>query len=172
MIAYRDARAADAPLLAELSRLTFVESFGHLYRKEDLEPFLGQLSEASWRRELDLPGFQIRLAEVDGEPAGFAKLGPLALPVDPRGHAVELRQLYLLQPWQGRGIARAMMDWMLDQARRRRADEIYLSVWTGNHRARRFYTRYGFAFVAPYAFMVGEQADEDEIWRLRLGDRR
>jgi GNAT superfamily N-acetyltransferase len=172
MIAYRDAGPADAPLLAELSRRTFVETFGHLYREEDLEPFLGQLSEASLRRELETPGFQVRLAEADGEPAGFAKLGPLALPVDPRGHAVELRQLYLLEPWQGRGIARAMMDWTLDEARGRRADEIYLSVWTGNHRARRFYAGYGFAFVAPYAFMVGDQADEDEIWRLRLRDPR
>ena len=54
------------------------------------------------------------------------------------------------------------------EARRRGAEELYLSVFTENHRAKAFYRRYGFAYVGPYKFMVGEQADEDEIWKLDL----
>mgnify|MGYP006146997509 CR=1 FL=1 len=37
----------------------------------------------------------------------------------------------------------------LDTARSRGAEELYLTVYTDNHRARRFYERYGFAFVQP-----------------------
>ena len=36
------------------------------------------------------------------------------------------------------------MDWALDEARRRGARQLYLSVFIDNHRARRFYERYGF----------------------------
>jgi GNAT superfamily N-acetyltransferase len=82
--------------------------------------------------------------------------------------ALELYQLYVLKPWQGKGLAPVLMDWAVGEARRRAARTLYLSVWTENHRARRFYERYGFRFVAPYAFMVGEQADADEIFRLDL----
>ncbi|HEX4737763.1 MAG TPA: GNAT family N-acetyltransferase [Allosphingosinicella sp.] len=171
MIAYRDAAVADAPVLEDVFRRAFIETFGHLYRAEDLDFFLARMDEAAWQDELRNPSYRIRLAEADGEPAGFAKLGPLGLPVGPEGKALELKQLYLLREWHGCGIARVLMDWTLDQARRQGAGALYLSVWTENFRARNFYARYGFTFVAPYAFMVGEQADEDEIWMLDLKER-
>jgi hypothetical protein len=41
-------------------------------------------------------------------------------------------------------------------------------VFTGNVKARRFYARHGFEEVAPYHFMVGDQADEDILCRARL----
>jgi RimJ/RimL family protein N-acetyltransferase len=41
-------------------------------------------------------------------------------------------------------------------------------VYTDNPRARRVYERFGFELVGPYAFMVGNQADEDIIMRKRL----
>ena len=170
-ISCRDASVADAALLSDLSRRTFVETFGHLYRPEDLAAFLAKFDDSGWRGELENPTYQVRLAEADGEAVGFAKLGPLDLPVEPRRPALELKQLYLLTAWRGHGIAPLLMDWLLGEARRRGADELYLSVWTENHRARRFYARYGFTYVAPYAFMVGEQADADEIWRLDLKGR-
>ena len=60
------------------------------------------------------------------------------------------------------------MDWVLAEARAARRDELYLSVFTDNHRAKRFYARYGFEAVGPYDFMVGSHADEDIIMRLKL----
>ena len=60
------------------------------------------------------------------------------------------------------------MDWALDQAVRRRAEELYLTVYVDNHRARRFYDRYGFDAVGRYDFMVGSHADEDIIMRKSL----
>lgn len=172
MIAYRNAAVADAPILAHVLRRAFIETFGHLYRAEDLEFFLARMDESAWRAELGNPSYRTYLAEADGKVVGFAKLGPLGLPVEPEGKALELKQLYLLKEWHGCGIAQVLMDWTLDQARIQAADALYLSVWSKNYRAQRFYARYGFAFVAPYAFMVGEQADEDEIWMRDLkGDR-
>jgi ribosomal protein S18 acetylase RimI-like enzyme len=168
MIAYRDAAPADAPLLANLSGRSFALTFGHLYREEDLRPFLERLNADGWHGELVDSRYQVRLALDEGEAVGFCKIGPLTLPVDPAAPAIELRQLYLLPDWQGRGVAQALMDWALGEARRRGAREVYLSVFTKNYRAQAFYRRYGFGFVAPYKFMVGEQADEDEIWKLEL----
>jgi GNAT superfamily N-acetyltransferase len=167
-VTYRLASADDAASVADLFRRSFVETFGHLYRAEDLAAFLAGVSEDGWRRELLDPVFRVRLANTGEQAIGFAKIGPLSLPAVPDGPALELRQLYVLQPWQGLGIARALMEWVFAEARGQRASELYLSVWIGNHRARAFYRGYGFTYVGPYAFMVGEQADEDEIWKLEL----
>lgn len=168
MITYRDAGPEDAAALADLHRRSFVETFGHLYRPEDLEAFLSRLSEEGFRGELLDGEHQVRFAEEDGEPVAFVKLGPITLPARPARPALEFRQLYVLRPWQGAGIAQVLTDWALALARRRGAEEVYLSVWAENDRAKAFYRRYGFAYVGPYKFMVGEQADEDEIWKLDL----
>lgn len=167
-LVYRDAGPEDAAALAEVGRQTFVETFGHLYSEEDLAAFLRIHTPESWTEELAEPELGILLVEAEGRPVAYAKVGPRSLPYEPQGPVLELRQFYVLGPWQGEGIAPRMMDWVLGEARGRGADEICLSVWSENVRAKRFYARYGFSYVAPYKFMVGEQADEDEIWVLKL----
>ena len=99
---------------------------------------------------------------------GFAKLGPPALPVETLRSWVELRQIYIDPNWVGRGFARPLLDWATAEARRRGADELYLTVFVDNDRAIALYRRYGFVEVGPYAFMVGTHADEDVIMRLAL----
>lgn len=167
-ITYRDAMPDDAALLSAIGARSFTETFGHLYSPENLAAFLVSHSEANWYGELSDPRFSVRIAEDGAEAAGFAKVGPPSLPFETRRVAVELRQLYVLKPWQGAGIAPALMDWVMDEARRRGADELYLSVFVDNHRARAFYDRYGFEAVGRYDFMVGTHADEDIVMRLAL----
>ncbi len=169
--AYRTAGPADAARLAVLGARSFSETFGHLYRPDDLALFLAKHSEAGWAQELSDPRFAVRLGEVGGEAVAYAKLGPPSLPFDPCGRrAIELRQFYVLDGWHGTGIAQAMMAWTLDEARARGAQDVYLSVFVDNHRARRFYERHGFQIVGRYAFMVGTHADDDHIMRLALED--
>lgn len=168
MIAYRDATSEDAPAIDALFRASFIETFAHLYDPADLAAFFAKFTPQAWRDELADPDVVFRLAEEGERLAGYAKVSSLSLPVAPAGPAAELRQLYVATPWHGGGIAPELMDWVLADARRRGANTLYLTVFTGNLRARRFYARYGFEEVAPYAFMVGNQADEDLIMRLGL----
>lgn len=167
-IAWRAAGPDDAAALAAIGRESFTETFGHLYSPENLAAFLVNHSEANWHGELSDPRFAVRLGEAGGTAAAYAKIGPPSLPFEPTGPSIELRQFYVLKPWQGTGAARELMAWVLDEARARQADEVYLSVFIDNPRARRFYERYGFEAVGRYDFMVGTHADEDIIMRLRL----
>jgi GNAT superfamily N-acetyltransferase len=164
-IVYRPGTPADAKAVDRVFRKSFCDTFAHLYRAEDLEAFLSKFTLGAWEAELADERFAFRLAECDGQLAGFVKLGPPELPVERKAEAIELRQFYLLHQWRGAGIANALMDWAMDEARARGAREMYLTVYTENHRARRFYERYGFEVVGPYKFMVGDQADEDIIMR-------
>jgi ribosomal protein S18 acetylase RimI-like enzyme len=165
---FRNAGPKDAEALAELGRRSFVETFGHLYAAEDLAAFLATHSADSWAQELADPAFAIRIGEVDGSAVAYAKLGPPKLPFEPRGQAVELRQFYVLSEWHGSGAAGELMRWVLETARRRGGDDLYLSVFVENARARAFYAKYGFVEEGRCAFMVGDQADEDIVMRLAL----
>jgi diamine N-acetyltransferase len=164
----RPAMLADADTLADIGRRTFAETFGHLYAPEDLAAFLENHTRAGWEAELSDPGYAVMIADMDGIAAGYAKLAPPKLPIAVRMPAIELRQFYVLSGWQGSGLAARMMDWVIATARGRQARDIHLSVFVDNHRARRFYERYGFARVGTYAFMVGNHRDEDDIMRLTL----
>jgi ribosomal protein S18 acetylase RimI-like enzyme len=167
-VEYRSATGADAAALAELGASTFTDTFGHLYEPNDLKVFLQNHSPENWDKELNDPAFEVRVAETEGRLVGYVKLGQPHLPFEPRGEAAELRQLYVVEAMKGQGIAQALMDWVIDRARRRRADYLYLSVFTENERARRFYEKYGFEPEGTYAFMVGNHADEDIVMRLKL----
>lgn len=166
--AFRDAVPADAATLDRIFDTSFCDTFGHLYRPEDLEAFRSSFAISDWEAQLGSRDFGFRIAEVDGQPVGYVKLGPLKLAIEPSGPALLLDQLYVLGEHHGSGIAQRLMDWAINEARSRGAEELYLSVYVDNDRARRFYDRYGFEAVGRYDFMVGEQADEDIIMRKRL----
>ena len=167
-VSYRDGTDADAPAVDALFRQGFTDTFGHLYDPADLAAFFAGFTQEAWRAELASPDYAFRLAEQHGVLAGYAKVSSPTLPIEISGPAAELRQLYVLKPWQGAGIAPALMDWVLGEARRRGAEQLVLSVFIDNHRAKAFYARYGFEAVGRYDFMVGGHADEDIIMRLDL----
>jgi GNAT superfamily N-acetyltransferase len=168
-LTYRIAGPADAPVLERVFRESFTDTFGHLYAPDDLQAFLAEADVATWQQELADPEMHVMLAEAGGDPAGFARVGPGTLPIDKLPGSLELRQLYVLPMWKGTDVAAALMDWALGKARRLGAPELLLSVYADNHRARRFYERYGFEEVGAFLFMVGAHADDERIMRLRLG---
>jgi len=168
MIEYRDATPEDGAVLGGLARATFLQTFGHLYSLEDLKLFLAQGNDAAYAAELQDPGLEVRFACTGGVPIGFCKISGLRLPAIPEGPALELRQLYLFKPWQGRGIGEALLVWATERARARGAGELWLSVYTDNPGARRFYARHGFVEMGPYRYMVGNQADAELLCRLVL----
>lgn len=165
---YRDVTAEDAAMIAELFARSFVETFGHLYATQDLDHFLAGVTPEAFADEIAHPAFALHVAEVDAQPVAFAKIGPPDLPVETPDRTQELRQIYVLKPWQGAGIAQQLYDWAEGEARRRGGAHLQLTVYVDNHRARRFYDRWGFVEVGRYDFMVGNHADEDIIMRKPL----
>ena len=165
---YRDATVADAAAIADLFANSFRETFGHLYRPEDLAAFLGKATAEAFEAELSDPSFDLRIAQAEGRAVGFAKLGQPSLPVETPPDTLELWQIYVLKDWQGAGIGPALFDWTAARARDRGARWLQLTVYVDNHRAKAFYERRGFVEVGRYDFMVGSHADEDIIMRAQL----
>ena len=171
-VTYRAAKAEDAAALAALARETFVETFGHLYRPEDLNAFLDEhKTESAWDKALADPQSRVRVAEEDGALVGYCKVGLVpTLDYECAGKRVsELKELYVRSTHQGAGMAPVLMDWALDVARDAASDEMILSVWSENIRAQRFYKRYGFDWHADTYFMVGSHRDDEHLYLKVMG---
>ena len=169
--ALRPASPADIPALSRLGNNSFVAKFGHLYRPEDLAAFLAEAySLDAIRAELANPDRLYCLATSDGRLAAYCKLAlTCSFPEHARGQrTIELKQLYTAPDCTGQGFGAAQMDWALAEARSRGADEIQLSVWSGNEGAQRFYARYGFGKVADVTFKVGSHIDDEFLFSLLL----
>lgn len=163
----RPATPADVPALSRLGIESFVAKFGHMYRPEDLATFLEEAhSERALAAEIANPQRLYHLAERDGRLVGYCKLGLICgFPEYARGKQVlELKQLYTAPDAIGGGIGKALMDWAMDEFAARGADEVQLSVWSGNEGAQRFYQRNGFEKIADITFRVGEQLDEEFLF--------
>jgi ribosomal protein S18 acetylase RimI-like enzyme len=168
----RRAVASDAAALAELGTATFVDTFGHLYSPEDLQAFLDESHTVqAYAKVLANPDYALWIAERDGLAIGYAQAGRCGLPhADVQAGDGELKRLYVRTGTQGGGTGRALMDAAMDWLLRDGPRPLWISVWSENLGAQRFYARYGFEFAGEYEFIVGEQRDREFMYR-RLAQR-
>jgi len=166
----RRATVDDAQALSTLATRTFVDTFGHLYPREDLEPFLAETySIEAQRALLTNPDLAIWLLEQNATPVGYALAGPCALPhPDASADDGELKRLYVIKPLQGQGLGvhlmQAAMGWLLRGGPR----TLWLGVWSENTGAQRFYARYGFSKAGEYLFRVGDTRDREFVFKRPL----
>ena len=81
---------------------------------------------------------------VDGVVAGYAKLGR-ATPVAASDHVAMITGLAVARSFQRRGVGRAVLDAVVEEARARRCRRVTLRVLGHNAGARRLYEAAGFA---------------------------
>ncbi len=168
-VAYRRATPADGPALAAMGRRCFVETFGPHFPADDMAAHLARMfGPAGLPAELADPAVRVMMAEEDDAIAGYLKLVPMTLAADHPPGALEIKQLYVLEPWQGAGVAAALTDWAVETGRSDGAHALFLSVWAEGHRAIAFYRRQGFAVVGHAPFILGSRTYSDPVMRLDL----
>ena len=165
----RPATPADADAVARLFDLSFRDTFGRNYPPDELDAFLAGFDGGFYARAIAGPDSAVLMGEYDGQPAGFCFMGVQPdFPVESPQRWWVLGQLYLLPVAKGSGMAQAMLAWAIDESRARGMEELYLTVWIDNPRARRLYENHGFVECGKYAYRVGSVIDDDRIMRLTL----
>lgn len=164
----------DVPALAALGRKAFTDAFGHLYSAENLAAFLNDWrSPERFESYVTNPDVGVMMAEDGDDLLGYCAVffgQSFADRPDPKpDRPCLLSQLYCAKHATGRGVGAALMEWVLAEARDRACDAVQLSVFSENHGAQRFYTRYGFEKVADIDFWVGDHRDDEFLYELRLG---
>lgn len=160
------AEPTDAAAIAALGRLTFAETFGHMYDPADLAGFL----EAKYQPDIfhaliAAPAQAVFKATLEGEIVGYAQAGPCGLPhAEVTPACGELQRLYVRRGLQGAGIGNGLLDAALAWLERP-GRKLWIGVYSENLGAQKLYARRGFAKVGEYKFMVGKTADREFIFR-------
>jgi diamine N-acetyltransferase len=166
----RRANSTDAEMLTRLAARTFYDAFASSNTPEDMQAYMSEaFNLKAIEGALTDPRAKFLIAEVGGEPAGYAKLYEGEVPECITGpDPIEIVRLYVEQRWLGSGVGRALMQTCLDEARRSGHQTIYLGVWEQNHRALAFYRKWGFEIVGSHILKVGDDTQNDWWMERRL----
>ncbi len=162
----------DAKALTDLAYTTFWDAFAHHPKNapDDLNHYMRQaFNLEQTTKELGDEYSVFLIAELDGEPAGYAKLITNTTEEGITAERpIELNRLYAHQQFLGKGIGQALMDACFERARAHDHDVMWLGVWEFNPRAQRFYEKNGFRLVGSHVFQLGEDPQTDLLMQREL----
>ena len=162
----------DAAPLADLAARTFRDTFEADNTPEDMATHLAKsYGPARQLAEITSPDIVTLLAACDGL-AAFAQLRRGKPPeCVTSSQTIELWRFYVDTGWHGRGIAKNLMQAVLDEAKATEAHTVWLGVWEKNPRAIAFYRKFGFEDVGAHAFRLGADVQTDRIMVRSLGPK-
>lgn len=163
MITIKNADESDITHLSDLAQWCFIDTFGHLYSKENLCEHLQETCSPDFF-SLALLHDQILLAKEEGGLLGYIKFGEVALPIEslPDG-SKEIHRLYIHPEYKGKGIGRNLMEHAFANPVLKASKYHYLSVYEDNLPAQKFYQNYGFSIIGEYDYYVGLHIDREFI---------
>ncbi|MBX2989023.1 MAG: GNAT family N-acetyltransferase [Bdellovibrionaceae bacterium] len=170
MLEIRRATDADASILAELGRKTFVETFADDNTPEDIALYVAETFGTDQQlREIQDPARWIEIAWFAGTAVGFLHL--LKGQPDPSVQGpkpLEILRLYVDSRWHGKGVGAALMERSLKIAFDGGFQTLWLGVWERNFRAQAFYRKFGFEIVGQHVFRLGKDEQTDFIMTREL----
>jgi ribosomal protein S18 acetylase RimI-like enzyme len=166
----REATIDDLPKLRALAISVFTVTFEKANNPDDFKTFMDEAySEAQMRKELAEPQAVYLVAEVGELFAGYARVreNNEADPYLGTNH-LELQRLYADIPWQGKGVAKALMDACEKIARDRGKEWIWLGVWEHNPKAQHYYKKHGYERFSEHSFMLGNDKQTDWLMKKKI----
>ncbi len=170
-VSIRPATGKDAANLSAFAERVFFDTFAMDNTPEDIELYRqSTFSTELQAREIAAPGALVLLACADANRlAGYAHLIPAEIPSCVADiEALEVRRFYVAHEWHGSGLAKSLMQEVVQHARTRGARTLWLGVWERNGRAIAFYRKFGFREVGSHPFLLGHDVQTDLVMAASL----
>ena len=156
----------DEERLSLVGGASFLEAFADVLDGNDiLAHFKKNHSVEMYAKYMGMPTGRVTIAEsAPGDaPVGYIVCCEPDLPVDITPADYELRRIYLLHRFQGRGIGKALMDAAVEYARELGRKRLVLGVYGKNYEAIQFYEKAGFTHIGERFFTVGATTHHDAV---------
>jgi ribosomal protein S18 acetylase RimI-like enzyme len=126
----------------------YVDNFASHWDHDGLQQYLDNVfGEALLKQELANPAIQYFVAEAEGKAVGFMKIIHNSLLEGTTATAtIELDKLYVAPAFKSAGLGHRFMDVLMEQAKDRKTQMIWLKVIDTNEPAKAFYSKKGFEF--------------------------
>lgn len=161
----------DVSALSVIARKTFYDTFTGTCTEADMQEFLDKFySEERLGEELMNENNFCFFAEADGMPVAYLQFMEdySNFPEIRKWKALELKRIYVLETFQGKGIAQKLMDFILNFAVENKFEVLWLGVWEHNTKAQKFYAKYGFKNSGfTHDFPIGNTPQTDFwLWKF------
>ena len=166
----REVKPSEVLQLQGITRDTFIKAFAHQNKPSDIEMYVAEaFAIAQIQSEFDNPDSYHFFAENDSEIVGFVKLNLGSAQTEtPFSNSLEIQRIYVIAKYQGLKIGEQLLQFVIDFAKRKKKDSIWLGVWEKNVRAISFYERNGFVAFSKHEFFVGKDQQFDIMMQLDL----
>lgn len=171
MIKISKAEEKDTEVLALLGAITYTESHGHFIdNKKDLQQYNEDaFSVSKIRVALKNPNTMFYLIYKNDLPIGYAKITlHSAHEKVASQNSCQLERIYILNDYIPLKIGQQFLTFIEDSVKALQCNTIWLSVYTGNTRAIRFYKRNLFKEVGKSIFLVNGKAYKNKIFSKTL----
>ena len=149
-LSIRFADLDDINTIGFLGQQTWPSTYGHILSPEQLDYMVNLFcSPSSLRQQMLEARHHFLILEEEEEPVGFASW---AATPDPA--IFKLHKLYVLPGRQGKGMGKAILDFILEDIRPQGAKTLQLNVNRYN-KAIQFYERMGFSIIGEEDIDVG-----------------
>jgi GNAT superfamily N-acetyltransferase len=149
-ISIRPGELEDINSIGFLAQQIWPEAYGHILSAEQLQYMLNLFySPVSLRRQMLEDKHQFLVVERDEAPIGFASWGATG-----EAGIYKLHKLYVLTGQQGKGLGRALLQYIFEAIRPSGARVLRLNV-NRHNKARQFYERMGFVVVREEDVPIG-----------------
>ncbi|NYJ12817.1 GNAT superfamily N-acetyltransferase [Rhizobium leguminosarum] len=161
----RRARRSDAEALSGFAARLFRDTYSSDTAASDLDSYIYKnFNSARQETEIADPSAAVFVAMADDLIIGYAHV--LVRSAD--GRSALLNRFYVDAEWRGSGLARGLLDAVIDESGQRAVSQLELTVFERNSRALAFYKRVGFVAIGSTTFMVGADLQTDVVMQLDL----
>lgn len=147
-LSIRFAEPDDINTIGWLAQQTWPETYGQIITAQQMQYMLNLFyNPLSLRRQMLEEKQQFLMVEQDEEPIGFASWAPMAEP-----GVYRLHKLYVLPGIQGKGMGKAMLNFIFEDIRGARALRLNVNRY---NKALQFYERMGFVIIGEEDIDIG-----------------
>lgn len=151
MITFRKATAQDIPDIRHIAEIAFPATYCDIISPEQLKYMMEWMySEDSLHDQINKQGHVFLLAEINGNPCGYAS-------IEQQGADLfHLQKIYILPEFHGRGIGRSLFEHVTDYIRKPHPTPCLMELNVNRHnRAVSFYEHLGMRRLRSGDFPIG-----------------
>ena len=158
MISIVKAKAEDFQLLADIGKVSFIESHGKSALPADIDSYVNaKYNRDVFKQELNEPQNIYHTIYYDKQPAGYSKIILNSQHSNIQLESVtKLERLYLLKEFYNLKIGLELFDFNIQLSKQNNQTGMWLFVWKENQRAVSFYKKNGFEIIGSYDFKLTE----------------
>lgn len=156
--------------LKQISQKTYSEAFSWGNSKENMFSYLNSaFNNEKFTSELNEKQSRFYFAKYNNETVGYLKINFGSAQTDLNDDdAMELERIYILREFQRKSIGKKLLTNVIEIAKKKEVNYLWLGVWEKNKKGIEFYKKEGFTTFNSHSFKMGNEIQTDLLMKLTL----